>query len=1201
MLFQTNKLGLACLVSASALLALGLNAQDNKESEEDQVFELSPFTVTESADGGYYASSTLAGTRIKADIKDLGASIQILTEEFMEDVGADSAEDLLLYTSGTEAGGLSGNFSGGTVGFGDGSTVDVGELQNEPHKALRVRGMGRPDLTRDYFLTDIPLNSYNTTRVTISSGANGILFGLGSPAGIVNNSLSKANLRKNSSRLNFRIRSTGMGEDLSLSGKADFNMVLVKNKLAVRLALLEQDTNYVQQPTYRRDSRQYITMTAKPWKGATLRASAELGDMKANNPDPTGPLENWSRYLHVRDLVREANGGANLPVVYNPVAYARKEDQPHFPEGQVDFIWDGVIPNKSWVQAPNLTTTLSFVYDGSVDGIAFGIMPNIGKNVTKTISFFDTVDGSNPRDSDILSVENVGRTDKNSGWRFQGLSDLDLFNFNRTFIGGHNPFQNRDFEAYNVTFEQLMLDGDFGIELAFDNQTYHRESFNAYKGSRTPFRVDFATHLPDGRENPNFGRPYLVSTSQKTVLDRLTERTAMRATAFYELDFEDFMGDDSLLARIFGHHKFSGLYTYQEKDTYDTDMGEGFFGDASLNLDGIIGNNPFKRTTSIISYIGPPIDLLSDPAGLTFSDLVINRDDILSNRFALAPGTTVPNVSYADKFAGTLREEPIDREFYVQDARLALTEVESYAFVWQGYLFGGHIVPTVGWRKDKSTEWTRDADLYRLQQSVGILEPGRELDVIEGIAANVEPQYFNLDYSYDLTNGDQLEIVPEVVEGENTSWGVVAHWPESIFPLPKGMDLSFHYNTSQNFVPDSSRIDQYGNTISNPEGTTKDYGFRLGLFDGKFNVRVNWYEAKIQNEQSNRVGSLFNKSVTQMTGIILDELIVDLREMDPTEVDGEGNLVNPRYYEMLDALDTMGEFFGFELDFQNAQINYDDSNPNAAIMQLAQANFDMPLDPDAVPDHPIVGDVLGFSMPFINNLTDTQDVSSEGLSVRLTWNVTRNWRLHMNVAKSETMVDNSIPRVINWVDTYRSEILGTMTNPLFVGGFDRNNPAGPAPENENNSFAGWYQGIVNTMNRLTAFDGLPNPEVRKWRVNFVSRYKFNEGFLDGFSVNGTIRWQDNVSIGTGIEETPDGPIPDLSKLYFGPEQTTVGLGVSYRRKIWNNVNWSISFNVQNLFYDEDEMIPIVAQPDGTIAEVRVSQPRTYTLSTSFKW
>ena len=69
-------------------LALGLCAttswsQDSDDGEE--IYTLSPFAVSAAEETGYYATSTLAGTRLKTELGDLPNSITVATKEFMED------------------------------------------------------------------------------------------------------------------------------------------------------------------------------------------------------------------------------------------------------------------------------------------------------------------------------------------------------------------------------------------------------------------------------------------------------------------------------------------------------------------------------------------------------------------------------------------------------------------------------------------------------------------------------------------------------------------------------------------------------------------------------------------------------------------------------------------------------------------------------------------------------------------------------------------------------------------------------------------------------------------------------------------------------------------------------------------------------------------------------------------------------------
>ena len=150
------------------------------QEDEEDVFDLSPFTITSDEDTGYAATNTLAGTRLKSDLRDLAGAVQVVTEEFLRDTGSTNVEDLFLYTTNTEVSGPDGNFGSG------------GGDRRDPNGRTRVRGLAEPDRTRNFFLSDIALDTYNTDRVTIAKGPNAILFGLGSPAGLYNSNLKQA-------------------------------------------------------------------------------------------------------------------------------------------------------------------------------------------------------------------------------------------------------------------------------------------------------------------------------------------------------------------------------------------------------------------------------------------------------------------------------------------------------------------------------------------------------------------------------------------------------------------------------------------------------------------------------------------------------------------------------------------------------------------------------------------------------------------------------------------------------------------------------------------------------------------------------------------------------------------------------------------------------------------------------------------------
>jgi len=159
---------------------------------EEDIVQMTPFVVSSDKDNGYAAVDTLAGTRLRTDLKDVGAAIGVITSQFMEDTASVNAKDVLVYATNAEVGGIGGNTSGVTLTATSSSNTGIFD---SPSQATRVRGVSSADLMRDFFATSIPMDTYNTERVDISRGANAILFGLGSPAGIINNQLKTADTR----------------------------------------------------------------------------------------------------------------------------------------------------------------------------------------------------------------------------------------------------------------------------------------------------------------------------------------------------------------------------------------------------------------------------------------------------------------------------------------------------------------------------------------------------------------------------------------------------------------------------------------------------------------------------------------------------------------------------------------------------------------------------------------------------------------------------------------------------------------------------------------------------------------------------------------------------------------------------------------------------------------------------------------------
>src|SRR5690606_25224180 len=227
----------------------------NAAAADDSVVTLSPFTVQSERDTGYRATGTLSGTRINTSLRDIAVSIQAITPDFLEDTGITSSTELLQYTTSTEvAGGAGGNFAGNDLGTAAAIQTGDDNRRTEP-TTPRVRGLTNASTSRGLFPSVIPFDSYNISRVEINRGANSVLFGLGSPAGIINYNVNEAQWR-NTNKIELKVDEYGTARQV-----LDVNRVLFDNKLAVRIVGLNDETKYQQEPSFRDDRRYFATAT----------------------------------------------------------------------------------------------------------------------------------------------------------------------------------------------------------------------------------------------------------------------------------------------------------------------------------------------------------------------------------------------------------------------------------------------------------------------------------------------------------------------------------------------------------------------------------------------------------------------------------------------------------------------------------------------------------------------------------------------------------------------------------------------------------------------------------------------------------------------------------------------------------------------------------------------------------------------------
>ncbi len=773
------------------------------QEEDNDVLLLSPFVVESSEDVGYLANSTLAGTRIKSNLRDIGTSVQIVTQEFIGDTGVTNAEELLVYTTGTEVSGIGGNFANPNFTQRE---VNFDSLRRGSTQQTRVRGLAGATLTRNYFASSIPFDSYNTDRVAINRGANNILFGIGSPAGIINYSTVQA-LQNNENKVELRLGSFDSHRQV-----VDFNRVVLEDKLIVRLIGLNNYNGFQQDPAFEEDRRIFGHVLYKPFKNTSIRLNFESGNMDSSRPRIDPPRDRFTTWWTERNKTTRVIGEDWRD---------RTQQDVTGPPG--NWIFDpGLVYND-----PNSVNSTNFAF------VPLNNFPNAtnfqnAANPDRVNNYFGGF--GTMRDTRRILEQ---RGDPLASFQVsEQITDTSIFDFRNKLLDGKSSFQYTDFTAVNIAFEQQFLDGDAGVELVLDNQDVTTGWYDSQQGFRGfSIGMDFNQGLPNGDPNPNFGRPYLASTASWNETE--IEANTVRLTAFYQFDFEEKL--ESFLGKVLGRHVVTGLYNNSEEDQY-------FLGGVGATMEasyaealGFANNGgrsgiSERRELATVYYLGSSVLDLNSPSGANIGH--ITERPIIPDNIAVSY-VDAQTREYTTSNFNVLHYDNTPKEGLATNATLSNTETESFAAVLQSHWFDGLLVSTLGWREDD----------YLLKNKIAPRNPDDSVIVTSDV--------FSLDPS---ANPSELSV-----KNETFSWGLVLHTPEFVKDfLPEGVDLSLHYSEAENFQPNSVSRNILGGFNEVPTGITEEMGITLSVLDGRLVTRLNWYETSQQNLLDTRLSNIID-------------------------------------------------------------------------------------------------------------------------------------------------------------------------------------------------------------------------------------------------------------------------------------------------------------------------------------------------------
>lgn len=168
----------------------------------EEVVRLSVFTVDASQDQGYRATNSISGTSLNTAIQELPMPLEVITSEFVQDLGATDFEEALAYTSGvfteqyTESSGV--NSAGANEAYSaEQSPSTRGGLGGRFSNAISIRGYNVQFQNRLGFRVGGTVSEYGVTlggvldslnyeRLEVVRGPSSLLYGIGVLSGIVN-------------------------------------------------------------------------------------------------------------------------------------------------------------------------------------------------------------------------------------------------------------------------------------------------------------------------------------------------------------------------------------------------------------------------------------------------------------------------------------------------------------------------------------------------------------------------------------------------------------------------------------------------------------------------------------------------------------------------------------------------------------------------------------------------------------------------------------------------------------------------------------------------------------------------------------------------------------------------------------------------------------------------------------------------------
>jgi len=819
------------------------------------------------------------------------------------------------------------------------------------------------------------------------------------------------------------------------------------------------------------------------------------------------------------------------------------------------------------------------------------------------INFNNSETGSEPgwEDPDLAGIQGImGRWRPNGltrgdvrwtspatagvGFEAPSLQNRNIFDYHNNLFAGTTNEVVTEFDLYQAIFDQELFNGRAGIEIAFDRQKRHQSRFNAFSSRNSKqISIDFTTHQAPGDQNydgvadrllnENFGRP-VVRWDDNPTKQEWDEQNTVRATAFGTVNFKDFIGDDKL-GSLLGKHTITGLYEGKTIDSRYRQTRGAWWADSglwpgSVHISNGLNDN-FRRIVKTQVYLGPSAVGLASPDDVRIEGPIETNFPQIGDEFGIWYFNNSSSVDDGEINTWRVIEN-------LQSANIAKNELVSNAFSLQSKFFGGNLVTMWARRHDKLVSYQRIQDTQRYGVPGTFDANGKEILPLRLDLPGINEVDGNFNEGLLF-----LEDEPASIDRDyTTTLSYVGNYPENILgELPFGIDLTGHYYEAESFEPAGISNNILNQPLANPFGMTREKGFTAAFLNGRFSIRYNEFKTINANARTNLGGGL--NDIVGNIGFFLSRI---------ADAEDSGLPFAPSFADSSLTQETIPSNRERTTGTDGDLLGIDSYNEYySRIIDL------LPPEVQAIYNYRITrqedGTVIAENDP-VRNLSSTRDFEATGREIDAVGQLTENLTVSLSVAQQKTVVSNTGSVAIPLLREIDENITRLGFRDL------RDSPF----QTEDVTYGNRYDQVIKRVITEKARDNTVSPEQREWRVNFVSRYDFNDGVLRGLSVGGALRYQDKVAAGyPNLLDETGAVIPDVGNPFFGPDELNGDAFIRYKKQFGDgNFEWTVQLNARNLYRKNgNDDIPISINPDGQVALTRIPNSREFFLTNTFSF